>query len=91
MRIQDILARITDADRARMPASNRSKKISLGFQVFDPRTGEALSEVFDTRAKPKAIAEKLAKELGRAIGVKHLESHISEQDYKILQLLKRSK
>ena len=64
---------------------SRSKKISLGFQVVNTKTGEALCPIFDTRKLAKEIASKLYNELGILTGVRHLEEYIGEDEYKVLK------
>lgn len=53
---------------------SRSRKVSLGFQVVDVRTGEALSPVFDKRAPARVEAARLY-EAGKNCGVRHLEDY----------------
>jgi hypothetical protein len=68
----------------------RSRKISLGFQVVDTKSGVALSEVFKRREPARVIA-KILYEQGISTGVRHLEDYISEEEYKSIQLAKKSK
>jgi hypothetical protein len=55
---------------------SRSKKISIGFQVVDTRTDEALSPVFARRDLARAAA-KVCYEAGRNCGVRHLEEYVA--------------
>jgi hypothetical protein len=52
-----------------------SKKISVGFQVVDTRTGAALSSVFQARAPARAAAARLYAD-GIPSGVRHLEEYV---------------
>ena len=63
----------------------RSKKLSLGFQVVNTKTGEALSPIFDKREPARVIASTLYKEAGIPTGVRHLQDYIGEDEYKILK------
>jgi hypothetical protein len=57
---------------------SRSKKISLGFQVVDTRSGEALSEVFDKRGPAREVASAIYKsDPMRSTGVRHLEDYVA--------------
>ena len=55
---------------------SRSKKISLGFQVVDTRTGEPLSVVFARRDPARTEANVLYR-AGRSCGVRHLEDYVA--------------
>jgi hypothetical protein len=57
---------------------SRSKKINLGFQVVDVRTGAIRSEVFDRRAPARAIAVKITREEPSSfVGVRTLEDYVA--------------
>jgi hypothetical protein len=55
---------------------SRSKKISIGFQVVDVRTNEALSPVFAKREPARAAANECYR-AGRNCGVRHLEEYVA--------------
>lgn len=59
----------------------RSRKVSLGFQVVDTKTGEVLSEIFARREPAREIAGRLYREKGLSTGVRHLEDYIAAEDY----------
>ena len=57
---------------------SRSKRISLGFQVVDTRSGEALSRVFARREPARTIAKEFyAREPARSIGVRQLQEYVA--------------
>jgi hypothetical protein len=68
----------------------RSRKISLGFQVVNTRTGEAYSEVFARREPAREIARAMyARDPSVPIGIRHLEDYISEEEYQATRARKK--
>jgi len=55
----------------------RSKKIPLGFQVVNTRTGEPLSEIFSRREPCREIAKALG-DRGVPSGVQKIEAYVHE-------------